>query len=563
MNLTTRSRMGWWLASLLFLIGASPTLCAADDTPEVQGDPVMTHVLAAELAASDGDGQEAAKHYLQAALMSEEPGIAERATRVALEAQAWQYAGMAADRWTQLAPFRIDARQTAVRTFLIAGDYEQAAWQLSRLLELTADTAWQGWPQVANLVERANNAEKAEHLLQRLVEEQGASGNPYALLAQSQAVARSGDMARATTLAQQAVDAGADELPLHVWMGRLALTQGQQAEALEAFRAAAKLDPDNAGTGFALAELLAQQGEVDEAAEVLAALPDTPANRFNRVVFASKNMDRAAAMELYGGFATMADADATARAVAGAQSAELLGLNQDAIDWYTQLAGTEHDAVATRRRAVLMAQDGRLDEARALLQSARNSGRVDVRLETTLLEAQLLSDAKQYQEAIDLLGQGIDMAPDSVPLHYTRALISVQAGDIETAEADLRFVLDMDPNNPNALNALGYTLADRTDRLDEAETLINAAYALAPEEAAIIDSMGWIAFRRGRLEQAEQYLRRAFAMEQNAEIAAHLGEVLWAQGRKDDARAVWGEGAVIDPEDAALIETRKRLDPPQ
>jgi Flp pilus assembly protein TadD len=130
---------------------------------------------------------------------------------------------------------------------------------------------------------------------------------------------------------------------------------------------------------------------------------------------------------------------------------------------------------------------------------------------------------------------------------------------IDLAERDLRTVLDAEPANPTALNALGYTLADRTDRLEEAEALIRAAHELEPDEPAILDSMGWVAYRLGRLEEAETYLRQAFLRDRNAEIAAHLGEVLWVQGRERDAVLVWEQGFRIDPEDRVLLETLQRF----
>lgn len=569
MNLTPCLRAGQWICLGLWLWLAAPAILADDSTvpgestpsvTDTQARQVMEHILAAELSAADGDGEAAAKAYLQAALLSDEPRVAERATRVALEAQAWQYAGMAADRWTQLSPFRIDARQTAVRTFLVNNDYEQAAWQLTQLLELTADTPWQGWPMTASLLDGVTNAEKATALVERLIEEQDAADNPYAMIARSQAAAHGGDTEAATRWAEAAIVAAPDERPLRVWAGRLALTRGDQAAALTQFEAAWRIDPADAGTALAYAELLAQGGDFDAAAQVLATLPDSPANRFNRVVFSVRNDQRDAGLALYQGFAGMDTDDPVALALAAAQSAELLDLGPEAIDWYGKLQGTAHEQLATRRRAVLLAQGGDLDAARAELQQARNTGRSDVRLETALLEAQLLAEAGQHETALELLDQAVAQFDGNTTLLYTRALIAVEAGDIESAENDLRTVLAAEPNNPNALNALGYTLADRTDRLDEAEALINAAFDLASDEAAIVDSRGWIAYRRGRLVEAEAFLRQAFSMERNAEIAAHLGEVLWAQGLVEEARAVWDEGAEIDAEDPVLVETRARLD---
>jgi len=138
--------------------------------------------------------------------------------------------------------------------------------------------------------------------------------------------------------------------------------------------------------------------------------------------------------------------------------------------------------------------------------------------------------------------------------------VAAQLGRVDLAEADLRLVLAEDPDNATALNALGYTLADQTDRYEEAEELIQRAYALQPDDASIIDSMGWVAYRLGRPEEAEGYLARAWELSENAEIAAHLGEVLWHLGRIDEARAIWNKGLTSDAENAVLAATIERLD---
>ena len=132
-------------------------------------------------------------------------------------------------------------------------------------------------------------------------------------------------------------------------------------------------------------------------------------------------------------------------------------------------------------------------------------------------------------------------------------------GLLGVAERDLRTIIAAQPDNAAALNALGYTLADQTDRLDEAEALIRQAYILQPDEAAIVDSMGWVAFRQGRLEQATQFLARAWTMDRNPEIAAHLGEVLWTGGKREEAIRILREGAEIDAENPVLVETLDRL----
>ena len=143
---------------------------------------------------------------------------------------------------------------------------------------------------------------------------------------------------------------------------------------------------------------------------------------------------------------------------------------------------------------------------------------------------------------------------------YSRSLLAAELGRIDVAEQDLRTILASQPENAAALNALGYTLADQTQRYDEAEQLIRQAYILQPNEASIVDSMGWVAFRQGRLGEAEEFLLKAWGLDRNPEIAAHLGEVLWVSGKREEALEIWREGAEIDAQNIILVETLERLD---
>jgi Flp pilus assembly protein TadD len=170
-----------------------------------------------------------------------------------------------------------------------------------------------------------------------------------------------------------------------------------------------------------------------------------------------------------------------------------------------------------------------------------------------------LQSAGRRDEAFHILGGALDALPEDVPLRYARALLAVSLGQLDLAESDFRQIISVQPDNAAAINALGYTLADLTDRYDEAEQLILQAYELQPEDASIIDSMGWVSYRLGRLKMAEKYLREAWKSLRNAEIAAHLGEVLWASGQRDEARSLWKLGTQMEGDNEILMETMQRF----
>jgi len=280
--------------------------------------------------------------------------------------------------------------------------------------------------------------------------------------------------------------------------------------------------------------------------------------RFARIVFALDSDDRDSAELLYAGFSNVQYDDLSEAAFQAAQSAELLDHRREAIDWYEQVTG-ENSVRAIMRQAFLLAGLGDIEEARNLLAQLRIRADSDIKSQSYQVEAQILQEAGDTNKAFQVLNDGLGTLPDDIPLQYARALMAVNLGQLELAESDLRQIISVQPDNAAAINALGYTLADLTDRYDEAEELILLAYELQPQDASIIDSMGWISYRLGRLPEAESYLREAWKIMRNAEVAAHLGEVLWVLGQKDEARSTWLLGIEMESDNKILIDTMQRF----
>jgi tetratricopeptide (TPR) repeat protein len=539
-----------------------PPAPAAQPATDLQLQPtdsaVMNHVFAAEVLGSEGDFSAAAAEYLEAALISEDPQIAERATRVAISAGEWQMVALASDRWAMLDQASLEARELAAGSRLREGDYVGAEYQLARILELTADSPAHGWKVVAALLAPASDQARANKVLENLLQAFDAGLNADAQFARSQFAARQGELDRAMELADSAIALAPGRTDLLAWSGRIAINLGQAELALERYRQAWQATPDDPQVAMAYAELLKRQGDAAAGLNVLAQLPDTPEMRFARIVFAIDAGDMQSAQDLYAGFTEERYAGAGDLAFHAAQSAELLGDPDEAIRWYGEVKG-EHALRATMRRAFLLAESGDVGEARNLMTQLRQRGDTRVKSQSYQVEAQILQQDGQPGEAMKVLDAALVELPGEFPLRYARALLAVGMGRIELAERDLRHAIAEDPDNAVAINALGYTLADLTDRYDEAEELIRLAYELQPDDPSVIDSMGWIAYRRGRLEEAERYLREAWHLLRNPEVAAHLGEVLWARGRPDEARELWAEGRELEGEQRVLIDTMQRF----
>jgi tetratricopeptide (TPR) repeat protein len=522
-------------------------------------DPeVMYHVFSAEVMGADGDLSGAAAEYLEAALISEDAEIAERAARVAVSAGEWQMVVLASDRWAMLNPESLDARELAARSRLKEGDYVGAEFQLARILELTASDQAHGWRIVAGLLTTANDQVRANKVLDNLVTDFDAGLNVDALFARSHLAARSGNLDKATEYIDKAIELEAARSDLYAWAGRLAVNNNNEALALNRYRQAWQLRPDDRALAMAYAELLKRNGDLTTAQSVLAQLPDEPEMRFARIIFALDAGDRNTAELLYQGYDSAQYSNESETAFHAAQAAELLDHLQEAIAWYKQVTG-DRSLRASMRQAFLHAELGDIEDARQLLEKIRKQTDRGIRSQSYQAEAQILQEAGRNDEAIQLLHDALAALPDDIALRYARALLAVGLGDLELGESDLRQIIAVQPNNAAAINALGYTLADLTERHEEAEQLILHAYALQPEDASIIDSMGWISYRLGRLQEAEGYLREAWKFMRNAEIAAHLGEVLWSSGKKQQARSFWKLGMEMGGDNKILIETMQRF----
>lgn len=522
-------------------------------------DPdVMYHVFAAEVLGAEGDFSGASQAYLEATLLSQDPEIAERAARVAVSAGEWQIVALASDRWALLDPLSLDAHELAAGSRLREGDYAGAEYQLARILKLTEFDQARGWSIVASLLAPANDQVRANKVLDNLLEDFGATSNADALYARSQLVARAGELDEAAEIIDQAIELEPGRADFLAWSGRLAASQQDSEKALLRYRQAWEIDPEDSAVAMAYAELLKRENDPQAALAVLAGLPDTPEMRFARVIFALDAGDRNTAEELYRGYSEVDYPDISAAAFQAAQSAELLEHYREAVNWYKQVTG-DRALRSIMRQALLLAELGEVDEARNLLAHIRIQTDTGIKSQSYQAEAQILQDAGRDEDAMQVLDDALVILPEDVALLYTRALLAVSLGQLELAESDFRKIIAIEPENAAALNALGYTLADLTDRYAEAEPLILKAYELQPEESSIIDSMGWIAYRLGRLQEAERYLRLAWSKTQGAEIAAHLGEVLWVSGQKDEARSLWQSGAEMESGNEVLIRTMQRF----
>lgn len=241
-----------------------------------------------------------------------------------------------------------------------------------------------------------------------------------------------------------------------------------------------------------------------------------------------------------------------------AQIAEQRGDTAAAEQWLARVDDPERAVEVQARRALLIARQGRVDEALASLRALpeRDSGDARAKL---VAEAQLLRELKRWQAAFDTYGRALQASPDDADLLYEQAMVAEQMDRLDLLEERMRRLIELQPDHAHAHNALGYSLADRGLRLDEARRLIERALELMPGDPFITDSLGWVEFRAGNLAEARRLLEQAWAKRPDTEIGAHLGEVLWAMGERDAARGIWRQARERGADNEVLNETLKRL----
>jgi tetratricopeptide (TPR) repeat protein len=542
--------------------GQASTEVAASTNPDIQLEPtdeeVMYRVFSGEYLGAEGDLRGAVDEYLEAAMRSSDPEIARRATRIAFAAESWQQAAMAADRWAVLAPESVPAHESAATAMLRVGDFFGAEYQLIRILEILNDST-DAWVLVSRILSLSGDPAEADKVLEHLLTVRENADSADVFYARSQLAVQSRDLKQAFEYARRAVELNPERPEFLTWAGRLALNLELKDTGIEYIRRAWMLDPDNHDLALGYADLLARNGDADAARKVMEEMEQTPDVMLSRILFELSAQNRSGAEKLFTEFAVMAWEDASEKAFYQAQSAEALGMSRQAIAFYEQVTDGDRALASSLRRAELIALDGDMEAARAELAEMRLKPNETTIEQSWLTEARILREAGDREESFNVLDTAVAQLPASVPLLYSRSLLAAELGRVDIAEKDLRTILAAQPENAAALNALGYTLADQTERYDEAEELIRQAYILQPNEASIVDSMGWIAYRQGRLEEAEEFLRKAWGLDRNPEIAAHLGEVMWFRAKQDEALEIWREGMELDAENPVLKETLERL----
>lgn len=524
-------------------------------------DHMLYEFLLGDIAAQRGKPELAAQAYLDLAKTTRDPRVARRAAQLAYEARQYDTAVEAFKLWEELEPAAPLAKQMLLSLLLSGGKLQEASPILKDVLQADLENAGRTFTSIYPLIARAPDKAATLQWLIEVTRSYPDVAEGHWAVAEAAVAAGKNDLAlaeihRAVTLRpdwdvaavfeaelylhvdppkglallKKYLDAHPDMRDLRLYYARALLSQKQYAEAREEFQHLLKDRPDSPDLAFAVALISMQMGDYARAEQELKQALGKGAKDESTLHYYLAQLNEAR------------QNDATA------------------LTEYRLVKDGEYTYAARLREVALLDKAGKLSEAREALHRAE--AKTDAqRAQLIMIDAQLLREDKKYESSYEVLARGLEKFPENPDLLYQTAMAADKLNKEDLFEQLIRKLMKIAPDNAHAYNALGYSLLDRNQRIPEAIKLVEKAYQLAPDDAAIIDSMGWGQYLLGNLDKSVDFLQRAFKADPDPEIAAHLGEVLWKRGDKNAARKVWADSAKANPDNEALKAVMKRFVP--
>ena len=529
---------------------------------------VLYNLLVGEFAGQQRQMDIAAKYYLKAAEQSDDPAVADRATRIVLFSKNSEMALQAARRWNELAPDDSNAVQAMAVAHLHLRQVDEAMPYLERILDdLSGPYPRQsdrGYVVLGQLLQREANVDDALEVYERLFQQY--PDDIRLLLWEARIAVTANKHDRALESIERVIAADKEFVDAYLVKARILATQGKERQAMEAVAEALERKPDDHSLRFQYARMLAQDQRGEEALQNL--LIVNQAQPRNDEVLFTMGL-------LYLELKSFAEAEATFRRLLEldmrvseshfylGRMYEEQGQPEKAMEEYSKVTeNNEFMFNAQISMAALIAKQGDVEKAIERFRELEvELADWEERDRIYLIEGSVLREVGRLEASFDAFTRGLEVFPENKNLLYARALAAEALDRLDITESDLLRLLELEPDNPAALNALGYTLADRTDRFEEAEEYITRAHELDPEDSAIHDSLGWLYYRLGDYEKSLKWLRRAYSALPDPEVAAHLGEVLWVTGEREEAERIWRENLKAHPEHPVLLRTLKRFIP--
>lgn len=541
------------------------TLNADQSSTPRHKEEAIFRLLVAEVAGQRGDLNTSIAYLTSTFEHVPDAEVADHATQVAMYAQDYEAAYVAARRWVELAPEDQEANRTVAFLALHQDQLDEAAVYLRRVLDLYGENKQEGFLVIAGLLGREiqgqNKSKAALQLMRDLVLEN--SENPYAYFAYGNLASVFGEWEKAKDALATALRKKPDYAPALILHSRVLRELGEAEAAITELSDAVRRYPENNNLRLAYARMLLNANRYPEARvqyEILLGKMPNDSDLIYTLALLNLDMDELdRANNYFQQLQQTGNRTAESHYYLG-RIAEIRRQHESAIQNYSKVGQGEYHLDAQIRIGHLMGQQERMSDARHHFQTLREQSiNPATQVRVYLEEAMLLDSNEQNQEAIELLSAGLERFPGNTDLLYTRGLTYEKAGRLDLLEQDMLSILAREPENADALNTLGYTLANRTDRYQEAYRLIQQAIEIKPDNAAIIDSMGWVLYRMGKHQEALKFLKRALALQFDTEIAAHLSEVLWVAGDRQAAESVLRHALEKKPKDKKLLDVMRQL----
>lgn len=530
---------------------------AAPLSPAEFTEDSLVSLLTAEIAGQRDRFDIALDNYSLQAQATGDPGIAERAFRIAEYLGDEQNALNNALIWANAAPENLEAQRAAAIQLAQAKRHDEAMLRMEKVLRANADTQFDFLALSAAQSDRKTRQallQSFDRLIAKYPSNQQLIFSKAILLNQDQ---RSKE---ALQLLENQPEKHA-VTAIILLRARLLNQLNRGEEALPLLSNALKKQPNDTRLRMTYARQLIELNQLEEArAEFIELLQQSPEDDDLRFSLALINMDLEAWQEAQVYFDELLERSGHNDAVYYnlGRVLEELKEPEQALSSYAEVQAGNNYLAAQQRVANLLLNEQRINETATHFELERAT-HAEAIIQLYLIEAEALANHQHVDSAWLRINQALKQMPEDSSLLYTRAMIADKRNDLAQLETDLRLIIERNPNNAMALNALGYTLADRTDRLDEARQLIEKAHQIEPNDAAITDSLGWVYYRLGDLATAERLLREAYNAFPDAEVAAHLGEVLWQLGKHKQAQHVWNTALKSQPNNPILLETIQRL----
>lgn len=545
------------------VIGPKVQFSDADLQPEIakRGDLVY-ELLVGEIAGKQGRTNQATEHYLNASRLSDNPEIAARTARIATFSKDFKIAVDAAKRWVALEPDSSEARQVAGLLLVRNGENKAAAEHFIKVIELGGEEKYElGFARLSLLMVRESVSDD-EWVVMGIVRDHFPEVS-YAHRSYAELAFRNKSYDASLAALEKALLLDSEDDSSRILRSRVLLSMGRVDEALEDMREMTRKSPDDAELLHSLARMLVKANRYEDAhSQYQKALKLQPENFDLLYSLALLEVELKTYDEAVTNLTKLAESSTHAD-----DAHYYLGRVEEerqaydiALSWYIKISSGERFMDAQTRVAGMLGKLGKMQEAHAHLARLRNSFADEASIvHLHMADGDLYRLNNEFKKAYEHYTIVLKTYPKNIDILYARAMIGEKLERIDWLERDLTAIIELEPKNATALNALGYTLADHSKNLPQALKYIKRALSIRPDDAAILDSMGWVHFRMGNIEEAEKYLSKALSILEDPEIAGHLSEVLWLRGEHQKAIEIVNKALKASPEDNRLLKLQDRF----